>query len=452
MALIEAIRYEDWMLNLTEVRLLHPDRPTGRPHETTLITGQNGSHKSSLLQQLVSREVRPREPDMFLTEKEAAANRLRHQVFCLSGSAADRFPSKEMPGGGHSHFDVPHYTYVGQRVANNLLSRKAPLERMLEFALHPRSRERCAWNFFTDAHAFAGIKPNSEYRLVAKGLNSESRFKLNDLVSQLRSLTPDDDHARNRNRQFPYVSFAMAEWLLAEFNEDDFRGLERLIGAGRWDVQLSASGATCDGVSPNLLRLGMHLGIMRLQSVTVHSVNHGASFSGFELSSGEFHMFSTILAIGFGLDADALLLLDEPENSLHPQWQRDLMSSVLEVCGKVMKGGHVIVCTHSPLIVGAALEGSTVVDMSTREPQLTLVPYGASSDELLLRQFGVASSRNSVVVDKVQQAVALVERGNFEHPEFLALLPDLAGIRAALRSDDPMVDIIDSLIGEGESR
>ncbi|WP_422097741.1 ATP-binding protein [Variovorax sp.] len=448
MTIVDGIDFEDARRQFRRVELLHPNRPRMEQYESTLITGHNGSHKSTLLRQLVTALVAPRQPDLF-SERNALLNREKHQVFCLSGSAADRFPSKEQPQGMRSAFDVPHYTYVGQRVGNNLLSRKAPLETMLSFALMPRATERCKWRFFSDAHRHAGIYPSSRYTIAFKAAARDAKNLLGSLRGSLNSITPETDNFRHKNRPFPNVSFATARWLLEEFSAEEFANLrDLLLRRSRFEINLSIQGASCESATPNVLRLGLLLDILRLQEVHVRSMSYNTEFSAFELSSGEYHMFSAILAIGFGLDKNSVLLIDEPENSLHPQWQRDLMDSVFSACTQVMHDGHVIVSTHSPLIVGSAARGSTVVDMTLDEPQLSVVSYGASSDELLLNQFGVGSSRNKVVVDRVQLAVSLVERGDFNNPEFQSLIPELQTIRDALTDTDPMVIVIDALLGE----
>jgi hypothetical protein len=247
------------------------------------------------------------------------------------------------------------------------------------------------------------------------------------------------------------VSDVTAQWLLDEFTYDEFIELQNWVtgkGNRALTVTLSEGGVDSSRLSPNALRLGLLTELIRLRDVSVNTVNSDVSFSAFELSSGEYHMLSTILAIGFSLERKAVLLIDEPENNLHPQWQRDLMSSVFDICDQVEMDGHVIVSTHSPLIVGSAPEGSSVVDLSFEEPRLSLVSFGASSDELLLSLFGIGSSRNSLVVDTVQRAVSLVEKGDFTSKEFEALVPKLRSIRGALTSTDPMISIIDALLDE----
>ena len=204
--------------------------------------------------------------------------------------------------------------------------------------------------------------------------------------------------------------------------------------------------------SQNVLRLGLLLDVLRLGDVKVQSVRSGNEFSLFDLSSGEYHMYLTMMAVGFGVEEETVLLIDEPENHLHPQWQRDLMASVFEVFSQVGAKGQIIVSTHSPLIVGSAPEGTSVVDLTYDSPLTNLVSYGASSDELLLTNFGVGSSRNKVVVDTIQRAINFVERGDFNNANFIALAPSLKLIREALTPSDPMIEVVDALLAEGQTQ
>jgi predicted ATPase len=455
MAIIYSAGFHTWDKQSWSVDLvIEPDRPKPTNFATTFITGRNGSHKSTLLKEIVAglavvgRDVSK--------EMSTIQNPGRDQILCVSGSVADRFPQKELPGGARSLFDVPNYTYVGQRVISNLLSKKAPLETMLAFALDPGKAERCKWEFFDTAHRHAGIRSSGKYILEAqRDASKKARGPMRDLLGIVQGIRPESDASRKTAAGRPHVSYATAQWLLQEFSYDEFLELQFFVDKGkrRITVELDDTGAHSQGIEPNVLRLGLLTDLVRLVDVTVKPASADAEFSAMELSSGEYHMFSTILAVGFGLEDKAVLLIDEPENNLHPQWQRDLMAALLNVCAGAMKTeGHLIVCTHSPLIVAAAPEGSSIVDMSSSAPQTSVAPYGASSDELLLSQFGVGSSRNRVVVDTVQRAVSLIERGDFENAEFQRLMPELRSIRGALTPSDPMVDVIDALLEEGPQR
>jgi predicted ATPase len=452
MAVVESLMFQDSKGATKNIAFVASEfRPTKGNFEATLITGQNGSHKSTLLRELVAA--------LTLTESESKVT-LRdgheepHHVLCMSGAVADRFPTKELPAGVRSRFDVPAYAYIGQRAGPNLLSKKAPLETMLRFALDPTKAERFASNFFHRAHQIVGIVPSVEFIFQRRQSKLEGS---RDLIGRIKAKTPQTDTQRRppgspKGSNAPHISFATASWLLDEFTYDEFLGLEQQINASgrRLKATLTSSGIRCDDCSPNVLRLGLITGLIGLVDANVEPLHDTDPFSIFELSSGEYHMYSTILGLGFGITESSVVLIDEPENSLHPQWQRELMEAVFEICEETLRNGHLIVCTHSPLIVGTAKDGSSVVDLSSTEPRLSKVRFGASSDELLLSQFGVGSSRNRIVVDIVQRAVSLVERGDFGNNEFASLIPELKGIRRSLSRSDPLMDVIDALI-EGDA-
>jgi len=70
---------------------------------------------------------------------------------------------------------------------------------------------------------------------------------------------------------------------------------------------------------------------------------------GFEhLSAGEKQLVAFFVYVGLGTEPGTIILIDEPELSLHVQWQRELLPSLLEMG----HGRQFITSTHSPFIVG----------------------------------------------------------------------------------------------------
>lgn len=451
MASISALSFENSLGEHKRIKLLHPFRVKSHEFEATIITGQNGSYKSTLLKQIVSAlGSYPRHPfsEGIIDGSGSLSN---CSLLCISGSPADRFPQKELSNGIRTTYDTPYYTYVGQRVMSNLLSRKAPLEAVLKHSLSPSKAERFSWGFYSKAHKYAGISPAVTFTFEGRLNKSEGDLSIREL---LQKLTPADDGRRFNLRGPLAVSYAMAQWILGEFNHE-ITQLESLVAKSsiiRCQANFSIDGPATSPCSPNVIRLGLLLDVLSLRDVSVKSVRSGDAFSLFDLSSGEFHMYVTMLAVGFGVEEQTVLLIDEPENHLHPQWQRDLMATVFDVFEVAGSKGHIVISTHSPLIVGAAPQGTSVVDLSGEEPSTGLVSYGASSDELLLTNFGVGSSRNRVVVDVVQRAINCVERGDFNSNDFLSLLPSLRMIQKALTPSDPMVEVVDALLSEGKAQ
>lgn len=72
------------------------------------------------------------------------------------------------------------------------------------------------------------------------------------------------------------------------------------------------------------------------------------------LSSGEQNEVVMLYTLVFGVGDDSMLLIDEPENSLHVLWQKKFMRTIEEV--SAVKNLFVVVATHSPQIIGARWE------------------------------------------------------------------------------------------------
>jgi ABC-type lipoprotein export system ATPase subunit len=72
------------------------------------------------------------------------------------------------------------------------------------------------------------------------------------------------------------------------------------------------------------------------------------------LSSGEQNEVVMLYTLVFNVRDDSMLLIDEPENSLHVLWQKKFMRTIEEV--STVKNLFVIVATHSPQIIGTRWE------------------------------------------------------------------------------------------------
>lgn len=447
--MINAIKFQAWDGNWKIIPFVATGETKNQyGFRSTVVTGQNGSYKSTMLRELVAGLIAPHSTP---TKVDVGGGLEMKHVICASGSVADRFPSKEKSGGGSTEFATGRYAYIGQRVGANLLSKKRPFETVLIFALDGSKAERFEWPFYKKAHEFANILPDLEISVFVRKdrgrrpISGRQGEESGHSVEKLRRLLGLGDF-----RVSGHISDDVARHILNDFSESIFNEFADFISSPKSTlvVNMGAEGIRCKTTSNDVVRLGFMLDMFSLRDVTVQRTGSRRPFSIFELSSGEYHMYTNLMGLGFGVEEGSLMLLDEPDNSLHPQWQRDFMEAVHGICQVGMKSGHLIVCTHSPLIVSASLEGSTIVDLSNGEPIVSVASFGASSDDILLEQFGVASSRNRIVVDVVQRAVSIIEREGFGHPDLLALTDELVSIKSALKAGDPLVEVIEAILGE----
>ena len=68
------------------------------------------------------------------------------------------------------------------------------------------------------------------------------------------------------------------------------------------------------------------------------------------LSSGEQHELVLMYQLLFHVKSDSLILIDEPELSLHVTWQRDFLSDIQSITA--LRKFDVLMATHSPQIIG----------------------------------------------------------------------------------------------------
>ncbi|MES2829464.1 MAG: AAA family ATPase [Bacteroidota bacterium] len=68
-----------------------------------------------------------------------------------------------------------------------------------------------------------------------------------------------------------------------------------------------------------------------------------------QLSSGEQHEVVLLYELIFNLKDDVLILIDEPEISLHITWQKDFLNDLIKILGR--NDIQVIIATHSPSII-----------------------------------------------------------------------------------------------------
>lgn len=67
------------------------------------------------------------------------------------------------------------------------------------------------------------------------------------------------------------------------------------------------------------------------------------------LSSGEQHELVLLYELLFKVGRDSLILLDEPELSLHVVWQQQFLDELQQIAE--LSGFNVIIATHSPQII-----------------------------------------------------------------------------------------------------
>lgn len=111
----------------------------------------------------------------------------------------------------------------------------------------------------------------------------------------------------------------------------------------------------------------MDSGILRLRDVGLRKLNSNKIFRINEASSGEQCVFTTFLGLACQIEDNCLIFIDEPEISLHPEWQEKYIKLLISTF-KNYKECHFIIATHSPQLISKLQEQNCfVLKMDNRE-------------------------------------------------------------------------------------
>lgn len=100
---------------------------------------------------------------------------------------------------------------------------------------------------------------------------------------------------------------------------------------------------------------------------------YGDKINVSNLSSGEQHLVALFTRLLFDTKDGAVVLIDEPEISLHPAWQHEFIDDLERIQEKT--GAQWVIATHSPAIVNSRWELETPLKIE-RPPRGTNAPRG----------------------------------------------------------------------------
>ena len=98
-------------------------------------------------------------------------------------------------------------------------------------------------------------------------------------------------------------------------------------------------------------------------SMPIFTDSSGKKFGINELSSGEKQLFLRTLAIKMLEPENSIIMIDEPELSLHPKWQQ----KIIDVYKKIGKNNQIILATHSPHILGSVEKENIILLIKNRD-------------------------------------------------------------------------------------
>lgn len=307
------------------------------------------------------------------------------------------------------------YVYLGLRQATNLTTTGALELKVLTSLLHGQADATFAVEL-AEWLALIGLRspPRLKMSLADRSLLDCETF--DQFVLQVTRLARrrvgsarlvDDEQYWQRHSHEIDALWMLISHLRARFNSEAKPTFETHLVDGAYNDEISAQHWEKAIEGGRRLRLISELALSFKKQDTLQYVN----FSN--LSSGEQQILGTISRLLGSIAQNSIVVIDEPEVSLHPEWQLRYVPMLLRTL-KDRPSTHVLIATHSHFLVS---------DVNTNHASL-VVPgqrfgtfeqfkgdvYGRSPENILYRVFGVSASGNFYVERDLAKALRMISR------------------------------------------
>ncbi|OEZ98156.1 AAA family ATPase [Duganella sp. HH101] len=458
----------------------------------TVFIGENGTKKSLLLRLLVEAGLfskvykghgHPGIRCSLNLNGEAAPKK----VIAISGTPFDRFPrggTRDWHKKSMNAYEKKGYVYLGQRAANGvvgttqnektlssvfiryadrLLEQSIPLTRVfnhlkLQPALGIRVKRPNYLNVKT-AKAGAPVMSRLRYEAYVRGLPE----KLNELGA---------------SRVVTIRWLKQMEFFIEQLqNEDVSAGVMHLLEElhesqiAFWLTpdahKISRKNAVWKSLSD--WRCAIDLGLVEVEGLNLAKMDEAAlpmlakdAVRDSDLSSGQWNWLSSLAGLTLELQDYSLVLIDEPENSLHPSWQREYIQVLSEVMNS-RNHCHAVIATHSPFIASGLSETMGNVrslkmvhldkDDQWKVHNSVVAPsYGWAANDVYQDVFGMNSTRAPEFVERADLALRILSEGRLENAAQLREIVEMLKIDfLKLPAYDIMREILMDIISDAAS-
>lgn len=190
------------------------------------------------------------------------------------------------------------------------------------------------------------------------------------------------------------------------------------------------------------------LGILSAPEI---NLNKGDEFNLTESSSGEYHFFSSMIGLLATIKPNSLIFIDEPEISLHPNWQMKYLSFLRELFSEPeFATSHIVLATHSHFIISDLVgKNSKIIGLKKDDINNNIIvdlpknldTYGWSAEDVLFRIFNMKSTRNHYFEMAVADLLDLVYTKSKDVNKIDSILKELKELK--ISENDPLNELIE---------
>lgn len=194
------------------------------------------------------------------------------------------------------------------------------------------------------------------------------------------------------------------------------------------------------------IKLLSNLDILTFPEIKVWKQNHKHGYEFVNSSSGETQQLCQFINVMSAINQDSLILIDEPENSSHPNWQINFIEWLQKIFADY-RSCHFIIATHSHFLLSDLNPQWSSIIALTKDDNNQIKNIAEdintfcwSTDDILYRIFQVRNTRNYVFESQMMRLYHLIEDNNGNRTEIVRLVEELSRYR--LNDDDPLNELL----------
>ena len=401
----------------------------------TVLIGENGAGKSRLLSDMVDK----------LTNKDDFYNHKvgRPNVIAASTSPFDIFPrhNQKMAYG-------KNYSYIGMKRSGFIMSSSLSLMSSAMTGIIEKYVNNEKYDELFHVFSILGFSPNVT-------LNYRSNFKFKEQLNLLSEVGSDLEEKLGIEISPAYYSpkmqsldnFIDQEKIIVAFNVIrshgfDFSNFTMDFDLSENSIFVKGNEATVEYVKSLILLIKN--GFIRLLDVKLDKLDTGL-ISLRRASSGEQCMLMLMFGIAANISDNTVILIDEPEISLHPKWQENFMPLLMSVFSGY-KSCQFIIASHSPQIVSNVSKNNCfVTSISKGKIYESSYFYNKSSDFQLAELFDAPGNKNEYITRLCFSLLSKVKNNRFVDDSDRNSLNKIISFIPLLEDKDPLLDLIFSV-------
>ena len=430
------------------------DQPFNSENTFSLITGVNAVGKSRLLTSIIQSYLsNGKKYEMYKIDSILIEHPIKmpNKIIAITNSLSDKFPMKNPKS--------TIYEYFGNKSNGNIIYDKYSFIKKL--ILRDDINYKCICHTFYYLGFLPFLKINFRHTLkksTLSPLDLKEIYEKNYLFFKSVDFTLNIENPSDKELLLLYtlrrIYYKKKNVKKNEFDlvYNIFLGKNH-INFNKFSIQhfyLYQSRA-CN-LSNEELNILLENDILKITDVSLHNytdenyfnkkINDDNLIDFNNLSSGQQALLNIFLSLSSCIENNSLICIDEPEISLHPEWQMELIIKIQDLFLEYT-GCHFIIATHSPQIVsGLTSSNGFVIDLENN------ITYSAenyskrSADFQLAKVFNSPGYNNEYILKICFHLLSVIKENKDPTHEDLKLLQDIDCFKKNLKLDDPSLYLI----------